>query len=156
MNLIIFIPGQALPQGSKKLGRAFTNPATGRTTHSIIDNNPRLANWRLQVTNYVRQEMSEHGINAKYPGPVTVTVSFRFARPLSHYGTGKNADVLKPDAPVYVLTAPDLDKLQRAILDGCTDAGLWVDDSQVVIIHATKRYVDRADRIGAQVRVEGF
>jgi Holliday junction resolvase RusA-like endonuclease len=28
----------------------------------------------------------------------------------------------------------------RAILDGCTDAGVWRDDAQVVNISARKRY----------------
>jgi Holliday junction resolvase RusA-like endonuclease len=60
-----------------------------------------------------------------------------------------------PSAPRYHIIAPDLDKLQRAILDGFTDAGVWRDDSQVVRIRATKQYAPTFNdqQSGAAVRV---
>jgi len=37
---------------------------------------------------------------------------------------------------------PDLDKLERAIGDALTDAGVWVDDGQVVNSHTQKWYAE--------------
>jgi Holliday junction resolvase RusA-like endonuclease len=135
-ELHVEVPGLPLPQGSKRIG---TYKVAGQIRRSIIDNNPRLAQWRMQITNYTRQEMAEWGT---YPidGPVSVNIVFNMPRSQSHYGTGRNAHLLKPSAPVFPTHAPDLDKLVRAVLDGCTDAGVWRDDAQVVNIWARKRY----------------
>jgi len=146
-HLYVEVPGLPLPQGSK---RAVRNVHTNKL--SVIDNNPRLAQWRMQITNYTRQEMAEWG---EYPikGAIAIQIGFFLPRPLSHYGTGKNAGVLKANAPEYPTHAPDLDKLERAILDGCTDAGTWLDDAQVVDIISAKRYADRGVVPGAHFAV---
>ena len=69
-------------------------------------------------------------------------------RPKSHFGTGKNADKVKQSAPVFPATMPDIDKLMRAILDGLTDAQVWLDDGQVVWCpdHQGLRRDDRFNR----------
>ena len=48
---------------------------------------------------------------------IVLDLLFRFPRPRSHFGTGRNAGQLKPSAPFYVRTRPDLDKLARAVGD---------------------------------------
>ena len=50
---------------------------------------------------------------------------------------------------------PDVDKLCRAVLDALTDAGVWVDDSQVVDLGATKIYASGI-HVGAHITVEGL
>jgi hypothetical protein len=50
-------------------------------------------------------------------GPVKITATFVFVRPKSHYRTGKNAGVLRDDAPLFHTNPGDTDKLQRAIGD---------------------------------------
>jgi len=147
-GLFVFIPGRALPQGSKKPVR---NVATGKM--SVIDNNPHLAEWRMQVTGYTKQAMG--GATTTFPmeGPVKVYVTFLMARPKYHYGTGRNERKVKDSSPIYPTSYPDIDKLQRAILDGFTDAGVWLDDSQVVSIDAQKRYARWDDIPGASVQV---
>lgn len=67
-------------------------------------------------------------------GPVLLYVVFTFARPTSHYGTGKNRRRLKPTAPARPATRAtgDLSHLVRATEDAITDAGVWKDDCQVV------------------------
>jgi len=91
--------------------------------------------WRAQVQQAVAEQMSD-----PFPGPVEVRLGFSLPRPQSHYGTGRNAGRIKASAPTWPAQMPDLDKLVRAVLDACTDAGLWRDDSQVCALQAAKLY----------------
>ena len=70
---------------------------------------------------------------------VTVSVTFFFDRPKSHYRSGARSAELRPDAPTSHARTPDIDKLCRQVLDGMTGI-VFVDDSQVTSIHAKKRY----------------
>ena len=125
------VPGLPAPQGSK---RAVSIGGRAR----MIEDNKRTAPWRATVTDRAREHFTEPIL-----GPVDVHVVFYFPRPASHYGTGRNARVLKPSAPVFrKATKPDIDKLLRAVLDGLTDAGAWRDDSQVASVQAVKRWSD--------------
>jgi Holliday junction resolvase RusA-like endonuclease len=149
-DLSVEVPGLPLPQGSKKIG---TYKVAGIIRRSIIDNNPRLAQWRMQITNYTRQAMADATVAFPIEGPISVDITFFMPRPQSHYGTGKNERILKPSAPDLPTHAPDLDKLVRSILDGCTDAGTWHDDAQVVNIWAIKMYAeDRGPGVHFSVR----
>lgn len=78
-------------------------------------------------------------------GPVRLTrCVFVLLRPSTHYGSGRNAHRLRPDAPTYPVAKQrnDIDKLLRSTLDGITSAGVidqfrpvgivWADDSQVI------------------------
>ena len=73
-------------------------------------------------------------------GPVEAVITFYLPRPKGHYGTGKNAGVLKASAPEFPAGVPDVDKLCRSTLDGLKEGGAYLDDSQVVDLHAVKRY----------------
>jgi hypothetical protein len=74
-------------------------------------------------------------------GPVRVDLCFYFARPKSHFRTGKFAGVLRDDAPKWHTTKPDRDNLEKAVLDALTQVGgFWQDDSQVCAGSVTKRY----------------
>ena len=130
MSIHFFIPGTPVPQGSKKwVGR-------------MIESNTQLGPWRATITAYARQAMLAHK-QAMLDEPLYVSMTFYLRRPKVHYRTGKNSGLLKDNAPVFVQTTPDADKLIRAVNDGITDAGLWKDDSQVVAIHAQKRYAEQ-------------
>lgn len=83
-------------------------------------------------------------------GPLVLEATFYFPRPKGHYGTGRNADVVKPGAPLYPDVKPDIDKLSRAILDSCTGV-IWKDDAQVVNKWVRKMYGEPAR---CEVRVE--
>jgi Holliday junction resolvase RusA-like endonuclease len=48
---------------------------------------------------------------------------------------------------------PDLDNFEKAIMDACTDAGLWRDDSVVVSKFSVKRYGDRPEDVGVRIAV---
>lgn len=145
-TLVINVDGTPVQQGSKK---GFYNPRIGRV-QMTDDNKARLQPWRATVTAAARNTIADIPGYERITGPVEVRICFYFLRPKSHYGTGKNANVLKPTAPTFVAVKPDLDKLERSILDALTDAGVWQDDSRVVRMATEKRYSTRA---GAQIAV---
>lgn len=76
-------------------------------------------------------------------GAVSVHLAFEFARPKSHYRTGRYSSVLKADAPIDHTSKPDCDNLAKGVLDAMTGAGWWLDDAQVNRIHATKDWTER-------------
>jgi crossover junction endodeoxyribonuclease RusA len=80
-------------------------------------------------------------------GPVALLAVFSLPRPKGHYRTGRNAHLLKESAPNFPAGRPDLDKLLRALLDGLTAGGAWLDDSQVAQLAATKEWGQPGCRI---------
>jgi Holliday junction resolvase RusA-like endonuclease len=131
------VAGRPIPQGSKTI-------AHGRFLRD--DNAATLQPWRMAVAAAAADAM---GDLPTIHGPVRLRADFRFPRPRGHYGTGGNADRLKPSAPVYMSGRPDLDKLLRAIGDGITGI-VVVDDAQIVAITAAKAY----GQAGAIIRIE--
>lgn len=126
MTLTCTIPGRPEQQGSKRnLGR-----------HSI-EANPNLAPWRADAIWRLQKAMQEQMV-VQFTGPVEVVATFVYARPRSHYGTGKNAGKVKPGAPMWKTSAADLDKLQRAVGDALTQAGVLRDDALIVHWSARK------------------
>ena len=124
--MIIDVRGLPAPQGSKRhVGRGI-----------MVESSRAVGPWREAVRAETQREMGDLTIR----GPVAVEVTVRLPRPRSHYGTGRNADLIKPSAPHFPAGRPDLDKLLRALLDGLTAGGAWADDSQVVNLGAWKLY----------------
>lgn len=144
-RLDLFVPGRPVPQGSKT---AFVSKSTGRPI--VVDKDVRLPQWRMKVTTYA---MDMLGITPPLEGPVGIRIIFTLDRPKSHFGTGKNATKVKPSAPPFPATMPDIDKLIRAILDGLTDARVWLDDGQVVWCQATKVWSDDKFAAGAYLSI---
>jgi Holliday junction resolvase RusA-like endonuclease len=120
------VPGVPAPQGSK-------NPFGG-------ESNPRTRPWRAAVS--AEAALAMEGLEMILE-PVHVTALFYFPRPKAHYRTGKNAHLMRDDAPAYKAGHPDLDKLQRAIGDSLT--GIVVrDDKQIVAWNTVKLYGNQA------------
>ena len=72
-------------------------------------------------------------------GAIAVTMACSFARPKSHYGTGRNSGVLKPQSPIFCLNSNDLDNIEKFILDSL-NSYIYGDDRQVVDLHAVKMW----------------
>lgn len=123
------------PQGSK---RGFVAKGTGRV-HVVEQQDIRIKAWREAVRSEAQRAIGDSG---PLDGPVGVWVRFYLPRPKSHYRTGKHSHELRADAPTWVATTPDLDKLLRSSLDALTDAGAWRDDRQVAEVSASKKYRD--------------
>lgn len=71
-------------------------------------------------------------------GPLALRLVFRMPRPKDHFGTGRNAGVLKASSPASHLCAPDVDNLAKAVMDAMTVGGWWRDDAQVVEMTVVK------------------
>lgn len=114
--------------------------AAGRV---IILNDSRKAgrgkDWQNAVSMAVRVAMHRIGADTIAAGPVALTLTFLLKRPQTHYYTGKRAGVLREDAPVWVTTKPDYDKLARAATDGLTGIAVR-DDCQIAAAVVRKRY----------------
>ena len=139
------------PQGSKtsrpvmrwdaELGKRVPVLKNGvPVVNTTEQNKQRLKLWRNDVANAA--------IGNGWPGlglaaldeAVVVQLTFFFTRPEGHYGTGRNANVLKDSSPLYPeKTGEDLDKLERAVLDALTGI-VWKDDRRVVTMPSRRRY----------------
>lgn len=135
-------------QGSKRIGR---NRATGKPI-ILDDNDKALKPWRSFVTMKARQAAAAAEF-IRLEGPVAVRLVFKFARPASHFGTGRNRGTLKPSAPEHMTVKPDADKLVRAVLDSLTDAKVYKDDAQVTSLSVFKRYAHHGEEPGVVVAV---
>jgi Holliday junction resolvase RusA-like endonuclease len=140
--LTVNVIGTPIPQGSK-VANSFG--------HGVRDANvKKLKPWRAEVAGCIADTMTTTGWTT-LDEPVEVTITFFHPRLASHYGTGRNAGVLKATAPQWKSTAPDIDKLARAVLDALTASRAIRDDARVVRLVAEDRYADAAT--GARITV---
>lgn len=134
------------PQGSKTKGR-----------YGMWDDNAKvLKPWRAAVKTAAG---IARGSADPIEGAVQLDVTFSLRRPKDHYGTGRNADLLKASAPLRPSTKSnlpgghgDVDKLVRSVCDALTDAGVWADDCQVVELAARKVYVTEPGQMSGAIR----
>jgi Holliday junction resolvase RusA-like endonuclease len=128
-SVSVDVRGTPRPQGSMRLHQLQNGKTAARYPAAVYV-------WRGQV----QAAVADLGVDP-FVGPVEVGMGFDLMRPLHHNGTGRNAGTVKASAPSHPAVAPDLDKLARCVNDAITDAGLWRDDAQVVVLFAAKRYV---------------
>jgi Holliday junction resolvase RusA-like endonuclease len=144
-SISFFVPGIALPKGSTKSfvvkGRAVTTSTT-----------KGLKPWQNRIALFAQKA----GVKKFVDGAVRVDAEFVFERPKSHYGTGRNADKLKPSAPRRHTSTPDRDKLERALHDGLTGIA-YRDDCQVDAGFVSKRWaIDRLEQPGVEVTIQYY
>lgn len=97
--------------------------------------------WREAVKGAAEDAIKAAGWDLA-KGPIAVLTVWQYPRPPSHYGTGRNAEVLKPSSPAWPTTKTDLDKLCRATFDAMTDAGVYRDDKLIVMADLTKVWTE--------------
>jgi len=138
------VPGDPVTKGST---RSFNHAKTGAII-TMDSNAKRLEPWEATVKLAAAEAWDDKLTN----GPVGLIIAFGFRRPKNHYGTGRNAEVLKASAPMEVITFKrnDLDKLLRAVMDALTGV-VYIDDAQVAYIEASKLY---ADKPGVRIQVK--
>lgn len=137
----IVVYGKAAPAGSK---RAFNLP-NGKAV--VVDANPRAKPWK---DNVAAAAAEQYGIGKALTCAVDVEMVFVAARPKGHYGTGRNAEILKDTAPLQPTSAPDALKLARGVEDALTGV-VWRDDSQITNEFISKTYGD-IPRVEIRVR----
>ena len=140
------VNGQPAPQGSKR------HVGGGR----MVESSRAVGPWREAVRAEAQRWLVDHGwleTTKHEHAAVSVTIVFVLPRPKSHF-TGKGA--LTKSAPAYPSVKPDLDKLERAALDGLVAGGVMRDDSQVCSINSAKVYAANDEAVGAIIDVEAL
>jgi Holliday junction resolvase RusA-like endonuclease len=137
----LVVPGDPIPWS-----RAAYNPKT--RTQFVADRQQR------QV-NRIRDLWADRGLPRFEEGrPLSLAAEFVVKRPKAHYGTGRNANVLK-DRYVRVRPAgrPDLNNLIKLFEDALTSVA-WSDDDQIVMYDAClKRYALAGEDPRSTIRI---
>lgn len=92
--------------------------------------------WKM----IVRNECAKVWDGEQMTGPVFAQFMFAMPRPKSHF---RSNGELKPNAPLYHESKPDMDNLLKAIFDTLTNLGIWKDDAQVCDIVSSRQYSPR-------------
>ena len=123
------VVGIPAPQGSKR------HVGNGR----MVESSKKVGPWRESVKAAALVAMDQYDA-LPLMGPLKVAIEFALCRPKGHYRSGKNAHLVKENAPYFQSSKPDLDKLVRSTLDALTEASVWIDDAQVVELVASKHF----------------
>ena len=150
-RLSYWVAGTPIPQGSKRAWYDDKHKQVRMTEDAGV----RHTTWRFELAAGARLAMQEAGLSEPFAEPIYVSLNFTLHRPLSHYGSGRNSQQVKPGANDLPVKPPDIDKLTRAVLDSMTSI-VWVDDAQVVRLHATKAFVHRWQEEGVSVNVATY
>ena len=129
MNAIrFFISGIPRTKGSS---HSFVNPKTKAVIYQ--HDNPNLKAWQSLVSFTAAQSKVKPATAA-----VVLEIEYYFPRPKAHFNSKGH---LKASAPLDILTKPDIDKLERCILDALTGIA-YRDDAQVVRCNHGKFYTN--------------
>ena len=133
MEYSLTIPGKTMTwkraERNKKTGAVYNDKAMSQRQEAIgylwKAANPGHRRWEADV-------------------PLWSKFEFVFDRPKGHYGTGKNAGIIKPDKlylrPIHQKSG-DFDNLAKLIADALNTVA-YVDDSQIAEVHGlSKRYI---------------
>lgn len=126
MILDVFVPGIPRPKGSMNAGIARTGRAY------VYHADSTMKPWADSITAIVSTRMNQLGVAARpmFTGPVRCTVQFVYA------------DLKSDNTRYWKSTAPDGDKLERAVWDALTNAKVWEDDARVVDWAGSKVYMN--------------
>jgi len=139
------VDGVAVPQGSFV---AFLSKTTGRAMGKP-SNEKELNAWRKLVADTAIYHRPDW-LREPWDGPVAVSLVFVRARGDDYLADGVT---LKKGARRYPDTAPDGDKLERAIWDALTGVA-FTNDARVVDWHGTKRYAALGERARVDIVVD--
>lgn len=128
-----------------------TDPvAQPRPRATVVAGRPRIYNpnttkdYKQQILNLFVQ------VPGRIPEgvPVRVIIEYFFSRPKS---LQRKKD---SDGTVLHTKKPDLDNLNKAVLDAISAAGFWHDDRQVVDLRSRKFYTAKGDSPMVRITVE--
>lgn len=123
MMVVLEVLGEPKPLARARHGRGRTfDPKQNRVNKDTV----RFAWQQARAAPFGRE-------------PIQMLVECFFPRPASHFGTGRNANVLKESAPVWHTKRPDGDNLLKLVKDALNTIA-YVDDSQIVDARVTKAY----------------
>lgn len=129
--LNIRVYGRPAPKGSLR--------CLGRGRH--IDDNPNTQTWMQLVRQATREQHPDIQPDAEHVWSVEICFWLRWPKSYGKHVGG-----------VPVAKKPDVDKLQRAVLDALTGI-VWQDDAQVYSCHGVKYYEDLSSPMGCEIRI---
>lgn len=130
MKLDFFVSG--VPKAQPRV-KAFV-----RGGHAGVYTPDSAESWKQAV----RQQATANAPESVVAAPIRVELDFFLPRPKAHH---KRDGSVKPNSPVWHCKKPDLDNLIKAVTDAITDTQrIWLDDSQICEITATKTYAINA------------
>ncbi len=150
--------GKPQQRGSKnpmhirnKQGKLVTRPGTDNPMIVVPDDNVKSKDWLAAVSAAAGEVCVGEDL---MEGPLMLDAIFYFARPKSHYGTGRNASKVKPSAPKLHSNQPDLSKLVRSIEDAMSGV-VYRDDRQIAVYsNVRKEWTETSAR--AEIAVGRF
>lgn len=134
-----FVPGTPAPQPRPR-GQLIRGPKPFIKIYTPND----AKDWKEAVARYALASFRITPLDE----PLRLCLSFRMQRPQSH--SLKNG--LRLNAPVFHLSTPDLDNLEKAVMDALTGI-LWRDDSIICQKYAEKVYVSPGQDTGVRILV---
>ncbi|WP_043642995.1 RusA family crossover junction endodeoxyribonuclease [Nocardioides alkalitolerans] len=144
-SLALTIWGAPATKGSMKcIG------ARGKAKHALVDDHATTKPYVDKVVAAVMRKWPADQ-RASEGQPIHLMVTLSLARPDYHFGTGRNAGVVK-DRHVHAFptgaNTGDTDKYLRALMDAYQAGHALHNDAQVVDCFGSKRYVALGDREG--------
>lgn len=142
MNRTVFVEGEPVPQPRQR--HRVVRPK-GRRSYAANYTPAKhpVQSWKQAIIARWRTGKAVPAID----GPVEVTVIYYLPRP-------KRLQRLKdPEGPIWHDKRPDVDNLDKAVLDALTQAGAFLDDRQVVLKQSAKAYAPKHERAGATITV---
>lgn len=140
-EIAFIVPGRPRPKGS-----STWIPKGGKAV-PITDE--KLVTWTGAVAIAAAEAMDGEPL---LQGGIILIAVFEFSRPKSHYGTGRNAEKLKPSAPDDHTQKPDSSKLLRALEDAMTGI-VYKDDAQICSHYIHKDWINKDAQDYTFVRV---
>lgn len=101
------------------------------------------------------QKAQISGDQAVFTGALQVSFTFVFPRPKNHFGTGKNAGILKKAAPEYCCNQKDLDNMEKFYADSFNCIA-YEDDRQIVRTSALKRWAVEEEMPGVLMEIKAL
>jgi crossover junction endodeoxyribonuclease RusA len=148
VKISFFVPGIPAPGGSKRF--VGFGKKTGRAI-LIDDAGQRNKDWRSIVGLCGSAAMREKAI-ASFTGPLRVKFDFVMPR---RKGDFSSKGGVKPSAPFYHTTKPDVLKLARSTEDALTGI-VWNDDAQTAMLELSKRYAGQGEPCGCQITIQAL
>lgn len=146
-TLVVFVAGQPAPQGSKTARAVYTGSGPDREFTGKTILHEKLATvgpWRKTIVAACQDPNGQPLVHFPKGTPVTCTLEFVMRRPKSE----PKRRATRPHT-----TYPDIDKLERAVFDALTAAGIWADDGQVNSGYRSKRYAEQGEVHGVHIRL---
>lgn len=145
-------PGTIVPQSRPRT--KVVTPRGGKPfVQTFSSSTKRLKAWRQLLRVEADQALASAGGKDLGEGPLMIELTFRLARPRSHYES--DGFKLKKDAPAVVNKGKgDFDNLAKAVVDELEAAGWFRNDEQIMYCTIIREWAERymGDELEVEVR----